>query len=89
MYKQSLSKHKPTKLDAITDLRRCIYASFSKDKFDDANYKIFFKHAIKILQNISVSKKILLRVEKSKDKNLGDDKRREDLLTASILLQNS
>jgi hypothetical protein len=79
--------HRPTKLDAVTDLRRCIYASFSKDKFDDSNYKIFLAHAIKILKNMQVNKMALVRLEKSQDESLDDNKRREDLLTAAILLQ--
>ncbi|GEM_PF-5386475 len=80
--------YKPTKLDAATDLRRSIYASFSKKKFDDPNFKTFFNHALEILKKIKVDKTVLQRIQKSQDKNLEDEKRREDLLTASILLQN-
>lgn len=80
--------HKPTRLDAVTDLRRCIYASFSKDKFDDVNYKMFLKHAMGVLEKMELNKVVVDRIKKSQDKNLEDGKRREDLLTASIFLQS-
>ena len=80
--------YKPTNLDAATDLRRCIYASFSKQKFEDPVFKDFFSHAKEILKKQKVSNVILERLKKSQNKNLDDNKRREDLLTASIFLQN-
>ncbi len=80
--------YKPTKLDAITDLRRCIYASFSKQKFDDPVFKDFYNHAKNILRTQKVNNSVLKRLENAQNKNLDDNKRREDLLTASIFLQN-
>ncbi len=81
--------YKPTKLDAVTDLRRCIYASFSKQKFEDPVFKSFYNHAKEILKKVKVSNVVLERLEKSQNENLDDNKRREDLLTASIFLQNA
>ena len=80
--------YQPTKLDVVTDLRRCIYASYSEKKFSDPNFKTFFDHAMKILKNKKIDNEIIKRLKKSQNEKLDENKRREDLLTASILLQN-
>lgn len=81
--------HTPTNLDVASDLRRSIYASFSKSKFEDVNFRTFFNHALEILKKMNVDRVVLKRIQKSQDESLEDNKRREDLLTASILLQNN
>ena len=81
--------HQPTKLDAASDLRRCIYASFSKQKFEDPVFIKFFNHMRDILRKQKVDKAVFERLEKAQGENLDDNKRREDLLTASIFLQNA
>jgi len=82
----------PNVLDIKTDLRRAIMATFSKDKFVDANFKIFLKNAQKNLELIKqkVGNKKYLEVKgrilKSLDSQNSIEKRREDLLTASSLI---
>lgn len=85
-------KHIPNKYDVITDLRRCLLASYSDDVFEDENVKIFLKKAeinlglIKEKLAGETYLEIKKRIEKAKDSHNLPHKRREDLLTASCLL---
>jgi hypothetical protein len=82
--------HKPTRLDVITDLRRSIMASFSKQKFNDPNFNTFFKKAEVNLKEINLSKntysQVVERLKKAKDLKQPVEKRREDLLMISSLV---
>jgi len=84
--------HKVTKYDVITDLKRCLYASYSNELFEDENVKVFLKKAEENLEKIGPQLKkeiydlVRERITKSKNANNLIDKRREDLLTASCLL---
>ncbi len=78
--------HTPNLDDAATDLIRCTYF---------ANYEKFLTSAEKI---ITINKNLLTQtrlnqiknyIERAKDTKLNLDQKREHLLTASILLQNS
>lgn len=84
------NSHKPTRLDVITDLKRCIYASFSKDGFDDSNFKAFFERAEVNLKKINLSEntysQIISRLDKAKDPKQSTEKRREDILMISSLV---
>lgn len=84
--------HFPNKFDVITDLRRCLAASYSDLVFDDKNVKVFLQKAEKNLEilkesigeeTIALVKK---RIEKAKDGSNLTKRRREDLLMASCLL---
>ena len=83
-------KHNPNVLDIKTDLRRAIMASFSKNGFKDANAKIFFENAERNLKKVKLDKNTYLqvveRLKKAKDTNKIIEERREDVLTASLLL---
>lgn len=78
--------HVPNLQDAACDLLRCVYFS---------NYEKFFVNAEKIInQNRELlSRKRLGEIksflEKAKDSRLNIEQKREHLVTASILLQNS
>ena len=84
--------HTPNKFDVITDLRRCLSASYSDDIFEDENFKVFLKKAEINLDLIKEKLagetylEIKERIEKAKDNHNLPSKRREDLLTASSLL---
>lgn len=87
-------KYKPTVLDAASDLRRCIYASYSKEGFNDPNFASFFQHAKKILLasggklDKRLTKIVNERLRKAQDESRPLSRRREDILTVAILLQN-
>jgi hypothetical protein len=80
----------PTVLDVKTDLRRSVMASFSARKFADPNVKIFLLKAENNLKTIGMSDKkyklILERLKKARDSRRSVENRREDLLTASVLI---
>ena len=82
--------HIPTRLDVITDLRRAILSSYSDGKFDNSNTKTFLEKAEKNLAVIGIKKNVYLqiigRLKKAKDKKSSLNNRREDLLTASVLI---
>jgi hypothetical protein len=82
--------YKPTKLDVITDFRRSIMASFSKEGFKDMNARTFLRKAETNLKELELSKNssslITERLEKAKNPKQPIEKRREDLLTASSLI---
>ncbi len=84
--------HIPSILDIKTDLRGAVMASFSKNKFADANFKIFLKNAQKNLELLKekIGKRkyteVKGRIIKSTDPQNPIEKRREDLLTASSLI---
>jgi hypothetical protein len=85
---------KPTNLDIAADLRRCIYASYSKDRFQDKNVSVFLLHALRDLKRAKSTfdkkqyKNIMKCIRKSRQESLPDHKRRENLLTAAILIQS-
>lgn len=87
--------YQPTVLDAASDLRRCIYASYSPEGFNDSNFVTFFSHAQMIIKKVAndlddqVIKTVNERMDKTQDKEQPLSKRREDLLTSAILLQNT
>jgi len=84
--------HIPNKFDIITDLRRCLYSSYSNSLFEDENVKLFLTNAEKNLETIkdklnkNTFKLIKNRLERAKNTKYLVEKRREDLLTASCLL---
>lgn len=84
--------HFPTSADIATDLRRCVYASLSPKKFSDETYLEFYHHAQKIYLalrksiNPTLRKEVNKRLKKTQNSQNPDSERREDLLTASILL---
>lgn len=84
--------HIPNKFDVITDLRRCLYSSYSKLLFEDENVKCFLTNAEKNLETVkdelkkNTFKLVKNRLEKAKNNRYLIEKRREDLLTASCLL---
>jgi hypothetical protein len=82
--------HKPTRLDVITDLRRSIMASFSKNGFKDQNAKTFLRKAEANLKEIKLSKndysQVMFRLNKAKNPEQPVEKRREDVLMASSLV---
>jgi len=84
--------HIPNKFDVITDLRRCLYSSYSDTLFEDENVKFFLTNAEKNLETIkdelnrNTFKLVKNRLEKAKNNKYLIEKRREDLLTASCLL---
>ena len=84
--------HKPNKLDIVTDLRRCLYASFNANGFESENALIFIKKAeekLNALKNKINKENYLLikqRIQKAKNANSSLSRRREDLLTASVLI---
>lgn len=85
-------KHKPNKNDVITDLRRCVMASFSPKNFEDENVQTFLKNAEDNLEKIKSSLRedayvvAKQRIAKAKNPKVDLNKRREDLLTASCIL---
>jgi hypothetical protein len=82
--------HKPSRLDVIADLKQCISASYSKDGFDDSNFKVFLQKAESNLKGIGLNKntysQIISRLNKAKDPKQTEEKRREDILMASSLI---
>lgn len=82
--------HRPNSLDIVTDLKRSIFASYSKDRFADSNAKTFLENAEANLKKISLSKntysQITSRLNKAKDPKRSIDKRREDILMVSSLV---
>jgi hypothetical protein len=82
--------HVPNHLDIKTDLRRSIMASFSEKGFKDANAKVFLKNAEENLKKVNLDRDIYLqvvkRLKKAKDTSNIIAKRREDILTASLLI---
>jgi hypothetical protein len=83
-------KHKVTKLDVVTDLKRSISASFSKEGFNDTNAKEFLEKAQTNLKEIDLSKssysQVVSRLKKANDSGESMEKRREDVLMASSLV---
>lgn len=83
-------KHKITRLDVVTDLRRSVSASFSKKGFNDANAKEFLEKAEVNLKEINLGKnnysQIVSRLKKANDSRQSIEKRREDVLMASSLV---
>ena len=80
----------PGRLDIKTDLRRAIMASFTKDGFDNINVKTFLENAERNLEKLKLAKntytQVVERLNKARDENNTISKRREDLLTASLLI---
>lgn len=81
--------HKPTLLDAASDLRRCLHASMGKNGFENVNYVVFLSNAEKIIKNNNADYKVTSLLKRAKDKTLEADKRRENLLMAASLLMNT
>lgn len=84
--------HVVNRFDVKTDLRRAFMSSFSPKKFEDKNVAVFIDHAVKNMDLIKEKcgdrnfNKAKERIHKSLDKNMPLKKRREDLLTASVLI---
>lgn len=84
--------HIPNKDDIVADLRRCIFASYSANGFEDENVKTFLKKAKTNLEFLKsrINKKNYLLIEKrlTKAKDIKNSlaKRREDLLTVANFL---
>lgn len=83
-------KHKVTRLDIVTDLKRSISASFSKKGFNDANAKDFLQKAEANLKEINLSKnnhsQVTERLKKVNNSKQSIEKRREDILMVSSLI---
>lgn len=88
-----MKKYQPTVNDVVVDLRRCIYASFTSQEFNDPNVTTFLDHATKLLNRLekNLDKKNFEKVKsclgKAQSITSKLEERREDLLTASLLLQ--
>lgn len=82
--------HIPGSLDIKTDLRRAIMASFSDNGFNSPTVKVFVANAEKNLQKIKLTKdsyaQVIKILKKARDVNNPIEKRREDLLTVSVLI---
>jgi len=82
--------HTPNNLDVKTDLRRVIMSSFSENGFKNANVQVFLKKAEENLTKLNLDKNIYVqvtkRLKKAKDTNNIIEMRREDVLTASLLI---
>ncbi len=84
--------HRPNELDVKTDLRRCVMASFAPENFEDKNFKTFLSCAQKnldlIRQKIGERKfrQVIIRMQNASNRQNPIEKRREDLLTAGILI---
>jgi hypothetical protein len=84
--------HLPTELDIKTDLRRSIMASYTPKKFTDNNVKIFMRNARKNLESLKEKigtkryMEVKSRIAKAENPKNPIKKRREDLLTASVLI---
>ena len=65
-------------------------ASFSEKGFKDTNARIFLENAEENLRKVKLDKsvysQIVKRLKKAKDNSKLIEKRREDLLTASLLI---
>lgn len=85
-------KHIPNKYDVITDLRRCLSASYADRFFEDENAKVFLLKAKTNLDRLKndleeeTYLEVAKRIDKAKDERNPVNRRREDLLTASCLL---
>lgn len=83
-------KHKVTRLDIVTDLKRSISASFSKKGFNDTNAKEFLQKAEANLKEINLSKnnhsQVTERLKKVNNSKQSIEKRREDILMVSSLI---
>ncbi|PIS21947.1 hypothetical protein COT51_00025 [candidate division WWE3 bacterium CG08_land_8_20_14_0_20_41_15] len=79
--------YKPTLKDAAVDLRRAIYASFSKDGFQDEEAKMFLDNARKIIVQNPISNLDFEKAERDFQKESRNlERKREHLLMASIFL---
>jgi len=84
--------HTPTSSDIAADLIRCIHASYSDKGFKDENVAAFLTHAQRDLRRVKKSIPahtrtiIETRLKKSTNTRLSPYKRREDMLTAAVLL---
>lgn len=87
--------YQPTPLDAATDLKRCLSASYDERPFASATFTTFLNHSLTIIKHLEDSldrsrlKIIQERLAKAQDPVADPQKRREDLLTAAVLLENS
>ncbi len=85
-------KHIPNEMDIKTDLRRSVMASYSPKKFADINVATFINNAQRNLELIKekIGKRkyaeVKTRIVKAEGKGRSIEKRREDLLTASVLI---
>jgi hypothetical protein len=84
--------HIINKYDIITDLKRSLYSSYSEQVFDDENTIEFLKKAEDSLEKIAPDlsaetfKLVKERIDNAKNSKNLPNKRREDLLMASCLL---
>lgn len=84
--------HIINKYDIITDLKRSLYSSYSEQVFDDENAIEFLKKAEDSLEKIAPDlsaetfKLVKERIDNAKNSKNLPNKRREDLLMASCLL---
>ncbi|MDP2874162.1 MAG: hypothetical protein Q8N84_02630 [bacterium] len=87
--------YQPTPLDAATDLKRCLFASYDEKPFASDTFTTFLNHSLVIIKHLEDSldlhrlKIIRERLEKAQDLSADPQKRREDLLTAAVLLENA
>lgn len=84
--------HIPNELDIKTDLTRCVMASLSPQAFEDKNFKTFLAGAQNKLELMKERigeakfKRVMIRIDKALDGENTVEKRREDLLTAAVLI---
>lgn len=87
--------YQPTPLDAATDLKRCLSASYDEKPFASDTFTTFLNHSLIIIKQLEDSldrqrlKVIQERLAKAQDPVADPLKRREDLLTAAVLLENA
>lgn len=84
--------HSPTFLDISADLKRAIYASLSKDGFKDREGEHFLNIAVRnfnklLLERSPNCKEVDIAKKRLFIENTSDHNRRENLLTASYMLQ--
>jgi len=87
--------YQPTLQDAALDLWRCVYASFGKETFDSPSFKGFFNNGLAVISScrgmldprrLGLIEDCLNRAQKE---DLEPNKRREDILTAAVLLKSA
>jgi hypothetical protein len=76
--------HKPTVLDAKSDIIRSITSTFSKDGLKDKNYRYFLKSALSTIERLDLDQKkkelLTKQINKSVRNKKDINKVREDLL---------
>lgn len=87
--------YQPTLQDAASDLWRCVYASFNEPAFESPSFKMFLTNSLTIVSaNQAMLEPLHFQLigeclDRAQNLDLEPNKRREDILTAAILLKNA